>query len=59
MFIFAFSRDALAKAVVGRVGQCVLTGPTTACYNGLTDTPTDKQFSVGGQLRFFGDSFQQ
>ncbi len=59
VLVFAFNRDALAKAVVGRVGQCVLTCPTTACYNGLLDTPTDKQFSVGGQLRFFGDSFQQ
>lgn len=59
VLVFAFNRDALAKAVVGRVGQCVLTCPTTACYNGLFDTPADKQFSVGGQLRFFGDSFQQ
>lgn len=59
VLVFAFNRDALAKAVVGRVGQCVLTCPTTACYCGLFDTPTDKQISIGGQLRFFGDTFQQ
>src|SRR5262249_5398135 len=35
LLLFAFSRDALQKAVVNRVGQCVLTCPTTACYNGL------------------------
>jgi formylmethanofuran--tetrahydromethanopterin N-formyltransferase len=55
---FAFSRDALGKAVVGRVGQCILTCPTTACYNGLPDCQKDKQVVVGGQLRFFGDGFQ-
>jgi formylmethanofuran--tetrahydromethanopterin N-formyltransferase len=55
---FAFSRDALGKAVVGRVGQCILTCPTTACYNGLPDCPKDKQIVIGGQLRFFGDGFQ-
>ncbi len=59
VLIFAFNSDALGKAVVGRVGQCVLTCPTTACYSGLLDTAADKQISVGGQLRFFGDSFQQ
>src|SRR4051794_5468642 len=35
LLLFAFSRDALQKAVVNRVGQCVLTCPTSACYNGL------------------------
>ena len=55
---FAFSRDALAKALVARVGQCVLTCPTTACYNGLPGIERAKQISLGGQLRFFGDTFQ-
>jgi formylmethanofuran--tetrahydromethanopterin N-formyltransferase len=59
VLLFAFSRDGLAKAVVGRVGQCVLTCPTTACYNGLEDCPKEKQISVGGQLRYFGDTHQQ
>ncbi|HKB03092.1 MAG TPA: formylmethanofuran--tetrahydromethanopterin N-formyltransferase [Gemmataceae bacterium] len=56
LLMFAFSRDALQKAVVNRVGQCVLTCPTTACYNGLP--VTDKTIRVGGNLRFFGDGFQ-
>jgi formylmethanofuran--tetrahydromethanopterin N-formyltransferase len=55
---FAFSRDGLGKAVAGRVGQCVLTCPTTACYNGLPDCPREKQILVGGQIRFFADGFQ-
>ncbi|HAA48260.1 MAG TPA: formylmethanofuran--tetrahydromethanopterin N-formyltransferase [Planctomycetaceae bacterium] len=58
LLIFAFNRDALTTAVIDRVGQCVLTCPTTACYNGLPDGEPDKQFNVGGQLRFFGDGYQ-
>ena len=56
VLLFAFSRDALQKAVINRVGQCVLTCPTTACYNGLP--VTDKKIRIGGNLRFFGDGWQ-
>jgi formylmethanofuran--tetrahydromethanopterin N-formyltransferase len=58
ILVFAFSREALGHAVTSRVGQCILTCPTTACYNGLAESPPEKQFVVGGQLRFFGDGFQ-
>jgi formylmethanofuran--tetrahydromethanopterin N-formyltransferase len=57
LLLFAFSRDALQKAVINRVGQCVLTCATTACYNGLP-LVKDKTIRVGGNLRFFGDGFQ-
>jgi formylmethanofuran--tetrahydromethanopterin N-formyltransferase len=56
LLMFAFSRDALQKAAVNRVGQCILTCPTTACYSGLP--VTDKKIRVGGNLRFFGDGWQ-
>jgi len=58
VLVFAFSRDSLSKALVHRIGQCVLTCPTTACFNGLPSSPTDRQILVGGQLRYFGDSHQ-
>jgi len=58
VLVFAFSREALAKALVHRIGQCVLTCPTTACFNGLADVAKDRQVTVGGQLRYFGDSHQ-
>lgn len=58
VLVFAFSRDALGKALAGRVGQSILTCPTTACYNGIEGASKDKQVSVGGQLRFFGDTHQ-
>ncbi|MFN3189544.1 MAG: formylmethanofuran--tetrahydromethanopterin N-formyltransferase [Aureliella sp.] len=54
---FAFSRKDLEKAVAARVGQNVLTCPTTACYAGL-DSPVEKQIKLGAQLRFFGDGHQ-
>ncbi len=57
LLMFAFSRDALQKAVINRVGQCVLTCPTTACYNGLP-VVKEKSIRVGGNLRFFGDGWQ-
>ncbi len=56
LLAFAFSRDALEKAVANRIGQCVMTCPTTACYNGLPIT--DKSIRVGGTLRYFGDGWQ-
>jgi formylmethanofuran--tetrahydromethanopterin N-formyltransferase len=57
ILVFAFSRDALQKAALNRVGQCILTCATTACYNGLTVIP-EKSIKIGGNLRFFGDGWQ-
>lgn len=58
VLVFGFSSDALRKALQARVGQCVLTCPTTACYNGISDCPPDQQIRVGGGIRYFGDGFQ-
>jgi formylmethanofuran--tetrahydromethanopterin N-formyltransferase len=57
LLFFAFNRDALQKALINRVGQCVLTCPTTACYNGLPIVAA-KTIRLGGNLRFFGDGYQ-
>lgn len=57
LLLFAFSRDGLQKAAINRVGQCILTCATTACYNGLPIVK-DKTIRIGGQLRFFGDGWQ-
>lgn len=56
---FGFSVDGLGKALQSRVGQCVLTCPTTACYNGIFDCPKEKRIRIGGGIRYFGDSFQK
>ena len=57
VLIFGFSTDGLQKAVPNRVGQCVMTCPSTAVYDGLSDG--DKQVALGKQIRFFGDGFQK
>jgi formylmethanofuran--tetrahydromethanopterin N-formyltransferase len=54
---FGFSTDALAEAVPNRAGQCLLTCPTTAVFNGLPGA--DETIPLGRQLRFFGDGFQK
>lgn len=59
ILMFGFSREGLEKAVTNRVGQCILTCATTACYDGLPDAPKEKRITVGGGLRFFGDGWQQ
>ena len=53
--LFATDKDGLAKRLVERVGQTVLTCPTTACFNGLE---SDTEADVGGQLRYFADGWQ-
>ncbi|MCG8653279.1 MAG: formylmethanofuran--tetrahydromethanopterin N-formyltransferase [Pirellulales bacterium] len=55
---FAFDRQSLESAVTERIGQNVLTCPTTACYSGMEVTERKKRIKVGAQLRFFGDGFQ-
>jgi formylmethanofuran--tetrahydromethanopterin N-formyltransferase len=55
VLIFAVNSAELAKQVLARVGQSVLTAPGSACYSGL-DAP--EAIPLGKSLRFFGDGFQ-
>jgi formylmethanofuran--tetrahydromethanopterin N-formyltransferase len=55
VLMFAMGKDSLVRQMIARIGQCVLTCPTAACFNGL---PGEERVSIGGQLRFFGDGFQ-
>jgi formylmethanofuran--tetrahydromethanopterin N-formyltransferase len=55
VLLFAPDAEGLAKRLVERVGQTVLTCPTTACFNGLD---AEQEVDVGGQLRYFGDGWQ-
>ena len=58
LLAFAFNMKSLQKAVTSRIGQNVLTCPTTACYAGLHSEQKEDRIRVGGQLRYFGDGFQ-
>lgn len=56
ILMFAMDRDGLAKRLIERVGQCVMTCPTTACFDGLPGAETT--VPLGATLRYFGDGFQ-
>lgn len=55
ILIFGVSKSALESQLISRIGQSIMTCPTTACYNGLDE---GEQIDVGGKLRYFGDSYQ-
>jgi formylmethanofuran--tetrahydromethanopterin N-formyltransferase len=48
---------ALKAQMINRIGQCVMTCPTTAAYNALTDRPA-KLLRVGKSISLFGDGYQ-
>ena len=55
VLLFAMDSKGLAKQVLRRVGQCILTSPTTACFSGLE---SNEKINLGSAIRFFGDGFQ-
>jgi formylmethanofuran--tetrahydromethanopterin N-formyltransferase len=56
VLLMTMSKDDLGKRLIERIGQTVLTCPTTACFDGLPGVPD--RVGVGSALRFFGDGFQ-
>lgn len=56
VLLMTMGKDDLGKRLIERIGQTVLTCPTTACYDGLAGAPD--RVGVGSALRFFGDGFQ-
>ncbi|HIH70136.1 formylmethanofuran--tetrahydromethanopterin N-formyltransferase [Methermicoccus shengliensis] len=54
--ICAFGYKALEEQLLARLGQCVLTAPTTAIFNGLP--AAEKQFDIGFKLKFFADGYE-
>ncbi len=57
VLLFGFSPEKLGKALVNRVGQCVMTCPTTAVFDGLPTAET--RVPLGKAIRFFGDGYQK
>ena len=56
LLVFTMGPKGMKKQLMGRVGQSIMTCPTTACFNGLNDG--EKTVEVGGTLRYFGDGYQ-
>jgi formylmethanofuran--tetrahydromethanopterin N-formyltransferase len=57
LLLFGFSAEPLGKAVANRAGQCLMTCPTTALFDGLPDA--GERVPLGKHLRYFGDGFQK
>ena len=58
VMVYGFSKGKLAESMLNRMGQCVLTCPSTAVFNGLPEAQADEMLDIGKSLRFFGDGFQ-
>jgi formylmethanofuran--tetrahydromethanopterin N-formyltransferase len=58
ILIFAMSSKDLQKHIERRTGQCVLTCPTTAAFNGVPAEAAHEWLNLGGALRWFGDGWQ-
>jgi formylmethanofuran--tetrahydromethanopterin N-formyltransferase len=56
VLFLTMDKESLPQQLVVRLGQTVLTCPTTACFDGLPDAPD--RLAVGKALRVFGDGFQ-
>jgi len=57
VLVFGFSAEALAKVLLNRTGQCLMTCPTTAVYDGLPGAAV--RVPLGKSLRYFGDGYQK
>ena len=62
VMMFGFSREKLSEAISQRVGQCVMTCPTTAVFGATLEEgvpAVGEPAALGSHLRFFGDGFQK
>jgi len=53
IMICHFKKDGVKGQLLGRLGQCVMTAPTTAMFNGL-----EAEEKLPVKLHFFGDGFE-
>ena len=56
VLLFAMDTEGIGKRLIERIGQTVLTCPTTSCFDGLPGLPD--RVTPGRALRVFGDRFQ-
>jgi formylmethanofuran--tetrahydromethanopterin N-formyltransferase len=60
---FATSQEELEKQLIKRIGQAIMTSPTSACYDGELpelegQTENLGKLGIGKKVRFFGDGYQ-
>jgi formylmethanofuran--tetrahydromethanopterin N-formyltransferase len=62
LMFFISDKKKIGNIVMNRIGQCVLTCPTTACFdalNGSLDPEKEFEIKIGANLRYFGDKFEE
>ncbi len=62
LMFFKTKKDQMDNVLLNRVGQCILTCPTTACFdvlNGSLEPEKDFEIKTGYKLKFFGDKFEE
>jgi len=62
LMFFKTKKDEMDNVLLNRIGQCILTCPTTACFdamNGSLDPEKDFEIKTGYKLKFFGDKFEE
>ncbi|WP_046476398.1 formylmethanofuran--tetrahydromethanopterin N-formyltransferase [Candidatus Filomicrobium marinum] len=55
VLVFGFAPESIEGQLKNRVGQCVLTSPGSACFNGLEAV---RRIPLSSGPRFFGDGWQ-
>jgi formylmethanofuran--tetrahydromethanopterin N-formyltransferase len=55
--VYHRSRLDLKSQMILRIGQCIMTCPTTAAFDGLPEAK--RRMKVGRSLRYFGDGYQK
>ncbi|MDH5638885.1 MAG: formylmethanofuran--tetrahydromethanopterin N-formyltransferase, partial [Nitrospinota bacterium] len=55
LLFFTMGKKGLEEHLMNRIGQAIMTCPTTAVYNGAE---SEKIMDIGGKLRYFGDGLQ-
>ncbi|MHA1783043.1 MAG: formylmethanofuran--tetrahydromethanopterin N-formyltransferase [Promethearchaeota archaeon] len=62
LMFFKTKKEKMDNVLLNRVGQCILTCPTTACFDALEESLNpEKVFEIktGYKLKFFGDKFEE
>ena len=62
LMFFKTKKEKMDGVLLNRVGQCILTCPTTACFDALDGSlDPEKEFEIktGYKLKFFGDKFEE
>ncbi|MFX1437078.1 MAG: formylmethanofuran--tetrahydromethanopterin N-formyltransferase [Promethearchaeota archaeon] len=62
LMFFKNKKEEMSMVLTHRIGECILTCPTTACFDALNvslDASKEFEIKVGNNLKFFGDGFQE